>query len=284
MKKLVVLIAALAGLVVAASAQAHPLGNFTVNTFSRVQVAGDRVYVRYVLDLAEIPTFQAGRIDARAYARRIAAGTRLTVDGRPARLVPLRQALAHPKGAGGLKTTRLEVILGGPRIDGAARLGYRDQNYRSRIGWHEIVVGASTKSESDELRSYPKDLLSSPLAERSAAATVSPTADAPPALTHGSALQAPDRVADSGFASLIARDHLGAGFVALSLLLAMFWGAAHALSPGHGKSIVAAYLVGSRGTARHALFLGLTVNQVGAGLWFLLRVEAAPRADLRPLR
>ncbi len=40
----------------------------------------------------------------------------------------------------------------------------------------------------------------------------------------------------------------------------MFWGAAHAFSPGHGKSIVAAYLVGSRGTPRHAVFLGLTVT------------------------
>jgi ABC-type nickel/cobalt efflux system permease component RcnA len=44
------------------------------------------------------------------------------------------------------------------------------------------------------------------------------------------------------------------------LLIAMFWGAAHAFSPGHGKSIVAAYLVGSRGTPRHAVFLGLTVT------------------------
>src|SRR5207244_6286446 len=48
--------------------------------------------------------------------------------------------------------------------------------------------------------------------------------------------------------------------VLLSLFVAFFWGAAHALSPGHGKSIVAAYLVGSKGTARHAAFLGLTVT------------------------
>src|SRR5207302_9444032 len=46
----------------------------------------------------------------------------------------------------------------------------------------------------------------------------------------------------------------------LSLFIAFFWGAAHAFSPGHGKSIVAAYLVGSRGTARHAALLGLTVT------------------------
>jgi ABC-type nickel/cobalt efflux system permease component RcnA len=34
----------------------------------------------------------------------------------------------------------------------------------------------------------------------------------------------------------------------------------HALSPGHGKAMVAAYLVGTRGTARHAVALGLTVT------------------------
>jgi len=37
-------------------ASAHPLGNFTVNHYAGIEVAGDRVYVRYVLDLAEIPT------------------------------------------------------------------------------------------------------------------------------------------------------------------------------------------------------------------------------------
>jgi ABC-type nickel/cobalt efflux system permease component RcnA len=40
----------------------------------------------------------------------------------------------------------------------------------------------------------------------------------------------------------------------------MFWGAAHALTPGHGKAIVAGYLVGARGTPRHAVYLGLIVT------------------------
>ena len=93
-------------------------------------------------------------------------------------------------------------------------------------------------------------------------ATVQPTsgADVPPPLTRGPALAAPDRVADHGFAALISRHDLSVGFVLLSLFVAFFWGAAHALSPGHGKSIVAAYLVGSRGTPRHAVLLGLTVT------------------------
>jgi nickel/cobalt exporter len=263
-KHLFILVAAAASaFALAANAQAHPLGNFTINTFSRVQVSGHRVYVRYVLDLAEIPTFQAGQaggIDGAAYADRIAADVHLRVDGHQTRLVPIAHALAFPEGAGGLQTTRLEVILRGPRVAGTSRISYQDTNYSRRLGWKEIVVGAHAKSRSDELRAYPKDLLTSPLHATSLTTTLAPTTDPPPTLTRGRALRAPDRVADRGFASLIARDRQSVGFVLLSLLVATFWGAAHAFSPGHGKSIVAAYLVGSRGTARHAVFLGLTVT------------------------
>jgi len=102
----------LSGCATPGTASAHPLGNFTVNRFSRVEVSGHRLYVRYVLDLAEIPTFQArqaGEIDAAAYARRIASGTRVTVDGKPARLVPLRHALAFPKGAGAFERVTLAL-------------------------------------------------------------------------------------------------------------------------------------------------------------------------------
>ena len=53
---------------------------------------------------------------------------------------------------------------------------------------------------------------------------------------------------------------LSTGGLLLALLAAAAWGAVHALSPGHGKTVVGAYLVGSRGTPRHALFLGLTVT------------------------
>jgi len=67
-----------------AAASAHPLGNFTINRFSRIEVAGHRLYVSYVLDMAEIPTFQAGHIDARAYANRLARSVQLTVNGKPA--------------------------------------------------------------------------------------------------------------------------------------------------------------------------------------------------------
>ena len=64
MKKLLVLLVAVAALLGPAAASAHPLGNFTTNRYSRIELSGDHVYVLYVLDLAEIPTFQAqGDVD-----------------------------------------------------------------------------------------------------------------------------------------------------------------------------------------------------------------------------
>jgi nickel/cobalt transporter (NicO) family protein len=258
MKRLAVLLVVGAALMAPAAASAHPLGNFTINRFSRVEVSGHRLYVRYVLDMAEIPTFQAGQIDARAYARRIARNAQLVVDGKAAHLVPLGTALAHPPGAAGLRTTRLEVILAGPSLNGQVSISYRDNNYKDRIGWKEIVVGPKAHSTSDELRAYPKNLLQSPLDITSVKTQLAPTSgpEVPPALSSGKTLEAPDRVADAGFSSLIGRHHLSALVILASLAAAFFWGMAHALSPGHGKTIVAAYLVGRRGTPWHAAALG----------------------------
>jgi nickel/cobalt exporter len=284
MKRLLVLLVVLAGLAITASASAHPLGNFTINRYSRIEQSGDRLYVLYVLDLAEIPTFQAKpELQAEgetAYAasltHTIARHLQLTVDGRPAALTPLRRVLAFPPGQAGLRTTRLEIVFAGPRLSGRSAVSYRDENYAGRIGWREIVVqsargahvlssSAPATSISAELLAYPKNLLQSPLDVAAARTELEPGSSpgVAPTLLPRRVLEqrvAVRAVADGGFASLIARDRLSVGFVLLSLLVAMFWGAAHALSPGHGKSIVAAYLVGSRGTPRHAVVLGLTVT------------------------
>jgi ABC-type nickel/cobalt efflux system permease component RcnA len=150
--------------------------------------------------------------------------------------------------------------LRGPRIHGTTALAYTDTNYAGRIGWKEIVVGETARSESDELRAYPKNLLQSPLDVTSVSGQLAPAGGPPPKLTSGKALQAPDRIADAGFASLIGRRHLGALLLLASLAAAFFWGMAHALSPGHGKTIVAAYLVGQRGTPWHAAALGAIVT------------------------
>jgi ABC-type nickel/cobalt efflux system permease component RcnA len=248
MKRLLLLVTTLY-LLVPSAAFAHPLGNFTINRFARVEVAGDRLYVRYVVDLAEIPTLQ--RVPLRV------GGLHVQLDGHAVRLRVMKTALAHPHGAAGLRTTRFQAILVGPAVRSGTRVVVDDRNYAGRIGWKEIVFGASTRSASDELRAYPKDLLSSPLDMSHASARLAPTHAAPPTLLAGRALAAPDRVAEAGFAALVGRRHLSALVILGSLALALFWGAAHALSPGHGKTIVSAYLVGSRGTPWHAALLGL---------------------------
>jgi ABC-type nickel/cobalt efflux system permease component RcnA len=79
-------------------------------------------------------------------------------------------------------------------------------------------------------------------------------------LTHGRALLAPDRVSDAGFTRLIARGPQSVLVLFASLAAALFWGAAHALSPGHGKTIVMAYLIGRRGSPRDAVALGAIVT------------------------
>jgi nickel/cobalt transporter (NicO) family protein len=272
-----VLLVVLAALVLAPAASAHPLGNFTINHFSRVQVSGHRIYVRYVVDMAEIPTLQKVPLTT--------SGLELRVNGTTVPLKVVRTALAHPLGAAGLHTTRFQVILAGPEIATAALISYRDKSYPDRIGWKEVVVGAHTKSTSDELRAYPKDLLSSPLDVRSAVATLHPTSDPPPTVLSGKALRAPDRVADSGFAKLIIQGKLSFLVILASLAVALFWGAAHALSPGHGKTIVTAYLVGSRGTPRHAALLGLITTVTHTlGVFALGAVTLALSAFIVPDR
>ena len=203
MKRLVIALFAVAALAAPIAASAHPLGNFTINHYSELDVSGNRLYVLYVLDLAEIPTFQAqedGGIHAAAYVSRISANLHLTVDGRAARLVPVRNELAFPPGQGGLNTTRLEILFSGPRLGPRSRLSYSDGNYAGRLGWKEIVArpsagahlaGASVPdhSISDRLLAYPKNLLQSPLDVTSAKIVALPgaTAGAPPAVAPGSA-------------------------------------------------------------------------------------------------
>jgi ABC-type nickel/cobalt efflux system permease component RcnA len=103
-------------------------------------------------------------------------------------------------------------------------------------------------------------MLSSPLNVTSAQASfkLDPTVHVQQTVTTASS-GVIDRAQDP-FADLINGGELTLGVILVSMLLAFVLGMAHALSPGHGKTVVAAYLVGTRGTARHAIFLGLSVT------------------------
>lgn len=265
-------------------AAAHPLGNFSVNRYSRLEVGADRLIIHYVLDMAEIPTFQEtqaidadrdGRLseaETSAYAARRVAGIqqalRLTVNGAPAYLYVQDYTLSFPAGQGGLATLRLQIAYQAPLPAGDVTLAFEDTSEPDRQGWREIVARAAggralqeanvpAVDVSDELRAYPDDLLASPLNVRSARLTA---LAAPGAAGTAAGARAQTERARDAFAALIAAEAPTLPVMLLSLLVAFGLGAVHALAPGHGKTVVAAYLVGARGTARHAVALGLTVT------------------------
>lgn len=274
-----------------ASIWAHPLGNFTINRYSRLEPGNGHIDLTYVVDMAEIAAFQErqridqdgdGAISSAEQASYLAAevttlqsNLHLQTGDTPLTLEPSSQSVSFLPGQGGLSTLRLAIHFVAGLPAGAARwqISYRDDNFVDRLGWQEIVVrpGSGAKlldstapatDRSNELRSYPQDLLQNPPAIRSASFSFAPVAavDAGQTVTQpDNAGAAPVRASDP-FAALINRPMAGPGALLLALVLAFAWGAAHALTPGHGKTVVGAYLVGSRGTARHALFLGLTTT------------------------
>jgi ABC-type nickel/cobalt efflux system permease component RcnA len=279
-------------LVSATAADAHPLGNFSVNHLSTVSISADRVEVGYVLDQAEIPTVQErghGRDEVlRRKLDEIRRGLHLTADGREVALRPSRPPeLTFPSGAGGLATTRLELTLNAA-VDGPTRVSLKDDTFPGRIGWRAIVAtpgeGTAVRTNTPSadptrgLRSYPQGLLDTPLDQREADFSVTPgtgtllaprrpggeaveTRGAPGAGKAGSAGEMGGAASRSdGFAGLFDDAADGRGVLVLMLLAALGWGALHALSPGHGKAMVAAYLIGTRGTSRDALLLGATVT------------------------
>ena len=263
----------------ATAASAHPLGNFTVNHYDGITVRGDAVDVLAVVDFAEIPTAQRrGPVDAHDMCTDVAAHESLTVDGRRVALAVTSSSYTLRPGAAGLHTSRLECRLHAPvaTSDRNRTVTLADGYDSARIGWREITataVGAHlvgspvpATSVSDQLRHYPNDLLSSPLDVRRATLAVAPgagrstfarqLAKVPGA---GPVARVVDRL-DRLFSGLAGARHLTLGVGLLAVLVSVLLGATHAALPGHGKTVMAAYIAGKRGSVRDAVLVGTTVT------------------------
>ncbi len=198
-------------------------------------------------------------------------GLRLEVDGRAVALQPAgTPRVSFPPGQGGLKVTRVELPLTAA-VSEPRRVLLRDKTFDGRPGWKAIVAepgkGTAVRSTApsgdptDGLRSYPEGSLSTPVAQTSASFAVRPgggTLEAPKA--PGAGETTTSRGGNDGFTGVFSDAASGESVLLLLLLAAFGWGALHALSPGHGKAMVAAYLIGTRGTAIHAVALGATVT------------------------
>jgi len=359
--RLIAVLFAASTMIFADAAMAHPLGNFSVSHYSAIRVGKEFVELRYVIDMAEIPTFQeiqesgfAPKTEdpsVEAYLMRkselLRDGLTLEINGQSLSLGVESKEIIFPPGAGGLPTMKIGILykakLGGDAKNHGHLLNYRDGNFPDRAGWKEIIALASPGAgilnssvpeadRSSQLNNYPTDLLNSPPQVLEAKVTFI-TAPLPSSVasTDGSQIHEGDaekartlsklqmtrsdvaqRVSNmeaagqqnntpifksgvidpdspradedtpvqlqanqqatprNAFTELMATKQLGIGIILIAFAVAVGLGAFHALEPGHGKTLVAAYLVGSRGTMKHAFLLGLIVTATHtAGVYLL---------------
>src|SRR5579863_1388253 len=278
----------LAGL--AARAGAHPMGNSSVNHYARIAPDAQGVEILYVLDLAETPTAellrewnlpegaspgQHSQIErhASSQAQEWIRNLAIASNGRSVEPRLESSEVTMAEGEGGKQVMRVAMRLRLPVF--AGKLEYEDRNYAGRPGWKEIVIAAGSgaalesatpqnQDRSQTLTAYPQGMILAP--PQNLRASLEWTIAGPrvegtqrPAALPLVPIEQPDAgpVIRADFLSqLLHTREIGMGMVLIGLAVAFALGAIHALSPGHGKTIVAAYLVGTRGTVKHAIFLG----------------------------
>jgi len=177
-----------------ATSFAHPMGNFSVNHYSKITVKQGSIEILYLIDMAEIPTFQeirqfdvapaADDPSASCYLDRqeprLKEGISLESDGQSVRLDTISRQITFAAGAGGLTTMKIGFVFRG-ELDapaGTHKLSYFDNNFPGRAGWKEIVVlgdgvtildsSAPGTDRSQELTNYASDVLNSPPQQLSA--------------------------------------------------------------------------------------------------------------------
>ena len=276
----------------------HPLGNFSVNQYLGFRLAPDRVEATAIVDYAEIPTLQNrpsvdtngdGTADDRertAHAARICqdvgAAIRATVGDVRLVWTVARSEFTYSPGAGGLDVSRLGCALVAPALlNGPATVLVSNVFLPDRVGWREMTAAGQglrllestlpARSVSDELRSYPQDLLSSVPDVRSATLRVEPGSggaggpDGALVRPGGDPISRWMAAVDRRFQDLAGGPHLTPAIGLLAVLLALLLGAGHAALPGHGKTVLAAYLAGQQGRPRDALAVAGTVTLTHTG-------------------
>jgi ABC-type nickel/cobalt efflux system permease component RcnA len=280
----------------AASAPRHPVGNETINQSVNLRVQPDHVLIDYVLDVAELPAYslckqqfgsegcnpepgQASRM-AREECDYDAGLMRLELpDGRKPVFRPTASAVVFLAGSGGLSTLRLTcAFVTDVDLHGETLLRFSNDAYFDTIGVREVnAVGdgatlvqtdVGSVSPTQRLTTFPTSVLRDPPDVREARLLVRPggprlAGTTTTAQGNGGATRIEGGRVDAlsrSFTGLVDHRRLTALFAVGALLVAIGLGAAHAVAPGHGKTMMAAYLVAEQGTLRQAAAVGLTVT------------------------
>jgi ABC-type nickel/cobalt efflux system permease component RcnA len=275
-------------------AHAHPVPRGSHDRNVVVRLAADGVTVHYHLEVdswtlifEDLPRVEdrvdVGRLSqphelygafTRTAAADLAAGLRATLDGRPLTFVCVRQEYADRDSVQCDFQFRVAWELSAGR---AHAFAFREGNYDKRPGLVKLSLEAGPsarlveKSEPDEaLQARPEKELTAEDRERLRNATATVETN-PEGATTEAGVSAPESGSggeeDAGLVGLFLHSRQGPW---LLLLLSAGLGAAHALTPGHGKTLVAAYLVGERGTTAHAVVLGLVTTLTHTGVVLVL--------------
>jgi nickel/cobalt exporter len=279
--------------------EAHPMGNFSISHYSRLEYTNDGILLKHIVDMAEIPSYQQMEFldtdhnskisdeEKIRYAERISnqllPNLKVQINQTNLTIKIQNSRLEIRPGAGDLPTfvvyCNYFVEVPVSVISNSNTLEFADQNFPERSGWREIVIKRDggfaslnlppdTYSErSKGLSQYPTDpttvmpqemklsfKFGNPLLAAQHQASSSD-------IQNGSQENVrPGTLRNDKLAKLITTKELTSEVIFISIIIAFFLGSMHALSPGHGKAIVAGYLVGSRGTTLHAVFLGAVVT------------------------
>lgn len=277
-------------------AQAHRLDEVGIGRQATIRIEADKIGLEYAVGFAQIMAFPERRaIDAdgdgalsdaevstylKTMEDKLRSGLFIEIDGTRPELWPVdREAKLNADQLGPIP---FEINFGF-EVDLIQLMGvehelvFRDDNYVGYPGWMEPIVEASDPATiSESFRPWAQrdtyDTWASSREERTlrvlftttdVEATWASSSDGgtSPAIA---GIAEPERGRSSGIKKqledILQRPRLNVRFVLFALLIAGFLGAAHALQPGHGKTVVAAYLIGSRGTVWNAVFLGLIVT------------------------
>jgi len=253
------------------SASAHEFGPFAIDRYLAVLVSPEQLTVDYVFDLAETPTQADGdsiEADPATWCSDRLDDVTFTLDGSSVAVTAGGATAVRSEGDGGLTTLRIEcaATVALASTSTVQTLEIDDANFSERVGWREIVVvgdrvavtgDVSSESITTRLTDFP-DADDNPR-------TRNATFDFVASDDVGSA-ELDDSVPDEDdgggasdpFTRLISEAESG-GAMIVALGIAAFLGALHSLAPGHGKTVIGAYLVGTKGTKKQALVLAIAV-------------------------
>lgn len=286
-------------------AKAHLIDSANIDQYTGLAVGKKSIQIHYILNMGDFPAYLERRaIDTNVDAQlspeeqqtylnkkisELLARLSLQVNGSPLPLQLVKQdlsfpALTIPDVEGQLITMQLVLDLEAQLPQMPVKIEYHNDNFTDGSGWREIVVSAldgltlgDTAPQTDlsnGLQSYPASMKSTLLDVRAVKFTLAEGGAAPKSTPTAAGAVVPEGSARTQnadpFAGLIAIPTLTPQLMFFSLLLSLVLGAGHALTPGHGKTIVGAYLVGNRGRAKDAILLGLTTTITHTSSVFVL--------------